>query len=73
MAFIVKTACGSADRADSLCWRRPCSSTAASIAITWYTSAARSLKIPFNPQYDAIASIRRAMRSKSGPAVSDRS
>ena len=35
-------------------------------------SAARSLKIPLSPQYDAIASIRSAMRSKSAPSVSDR-
>ena len=29
--------------------------------------------MPFIPQYEAMASIRRAMRSNSGPAVSDRS
>ncbi len=36
-------------------------------------SAAFSLKMPFSPTYDAIASMRRNMRSKIGPDVSDRS
>src|SRR5687768_10568803 len=35
-------------------------------------SAARSLKMPFRPLYDAIASTRSAIRSNTGPAVSDR-
>jgi hypothetical protein len=30
------------------------------------------LKIPFSPEYDAIASMRSAIRSKSGPDVSER-
>ena len=35
-------------------------------------SAASSLKMPFSPQYDAMASMRSAMRSKIGPVVSER-
>ena len=33
-------------------------------------SAAFSLKMPFSPTYDAIASMRRNIRSKIGPDVS---
>ena len=39
---------------------------------TSYTSAAKSLKMPFKPKIDAIASMRRNMESKSGPEVSER-
>ena len=35
-------------------------------------SAASSLKMPLRPEYDAMASMRSAMRSNSGPDVSDR-
>ena len=35
-------------------------------------SAAISLKIPLRPVYEAIASIRNAIRSNTGPDVSDR-
>ncbi len=50
----------------------PRSSLDGSTESTWYTSAARSLKTPLSPQYDAIASMRSAMRSKSAPSVSER-
>lgn len=36
-------------------------------------SAAFSLKIPLSPVYDAIASMRKYMRSKIGPDSSERS
>ena len=67
----VKTASGGASRR---CASQPLprSSAAGSTDSTWYTSAARSLKMPLSPQYDAIASMRSAMRSKSAPAVSER-
>ena len=48
------------------------SPTAFVTAVTRKTSAARSLKIPFIPTMDAMASICISITSKMGPLVSDR-